>query len=135
MLKQLAAVTLLAAAVAATQPSEAQAQQGQGMAKMQAPVGTQRTITGTVIDVSCKFGQGLSGAEHKMCSEVCADRGIPLAILSDDGKLYLATSPAMPGDAQNARLKPFAEQRVTVTGKVFTAGGASAIQIEKIAKA
>lgn len=116
-------------------PALVLAQQGQAGAKMQAPVGTQRTITGTVIDVSCKFGQGLSGAEHKMCSEVCADRGIPLAILTDDGKLYLATSPAMPGDAQNARLKPFAEQRVTVTGKVFSAGGANAIQIDKIAKA
>ena len=132
MLKRIAAVTLLAAAVAATLPAEAHAQQGM---KMEAPKGVQRTVTGTVIDVSCKFGQGLSGAEHKMCSEVCADRGIPLAILGDDGKLYLATSPAMPGDAQNARLKPFAEQRVTVTGKVFSAGGASAIQIEKIAKA
>ena len=134
MSKQLAAVTLLAV-LAATQAISAGAQQGQGMPKMQPPASTQRTITGTVIDVSCKFGQGLSGAEHKMCSEVCADRGIPLAILADDGKLYLATSAAMPGDAQNARLKPFAEQRVTVTGKVFGAGGASAIQIEKIAKA
>ncbi len=107
----------------------------QAAAKLQTPKGTQQTITGTVIDVSCKFGQGLSGAEHKTCTEVCADRGIPLAILTDDGRLFLATSAGMPGDAQNARLKPFAEQKVTVTGKVFSAGGASAIQIDKIAKA
>jgi type 1 fimbria pilin len=106
----------------------------QDMAGMKPPEGKEVTITGTVIDVSCKFGQGLSGAEHKMCSEVCADKGIPLAILGTDGKLYLATSPAMPGDGQNARLKPFAEQTVTVKGKAFNAGGAMAIQISSITK-
>ncbi len=131
MLKRIAGVVVLAAGAAGFW-APARAQQGQAM---KTPAGTQRTITGTVIDVSCKFGQGLTGAEHKMCAEVCADRGIPLAILADDGKLYLAVSPAMPGEAQNARLRPFAESRVTVTGKVFSAGGASAIQIDKIAKA
>ncbi len=99
---------------------------------MQAPKGAQRTITGTVIDVSCKFGQGLTGDSHRMCAQVCADKGIPLAILGSDGKLYLPTSAAMPGDGQNARLKDFAEQQVTVTGVVFPASGANAIQIASI---
>jgi len=38
----------------------------------------------------------------------------------------------MPGDGQNGRLKEFAEQQVTVTGTVFAAGGANAIQIASI---
>lgn len=112
--------------VAVLMPSDA-------FAQMEMPKSETKTISGTVVDVSCKFGQGLSGAEHKMCAEVCADLGIPLAILGDDGKLYLATSAAMPGANQNAKLKPFAEQKVTVTGKVFSAAGASAIQVDKIA--
>ena len=99
---------------------------------MKAPPSKTATITGTVIDVSCKFGQGLSGADHKMCAEVCSDRGLPLAVLGDNGKLYIPASPAMPGDAQNSRLKAFAEQRVTVSGQVFAAGGAQAIQIASI---
>jgi hypothetical protein len=131
MLKQMTGAIFVGAMGLGALPGEARAQQGQAM-KM--PSGTQRTITGTVVDVSCKFGQGLSGADHKMCSGVCADRGIPLAILGDDGKLYLAISAAMPGEAQNARLKEFAEEKVRVTGKVFSAGGASAIQIEKVTK-
>lgn len=102
---------------------------------MKAPPSREATVTGTVVDVSCKFGQGLSGPDHRMCAEVCADKGIPLAILADDGTLYLPTSAAMPGDSQNPRLKPFAEQRVTVSGKVFAAGGAKAIQIASIKKA
>jgi hypothetical protein len=102
---------------------------------MKAPPSRDATVTGTVVDVSCKFGQGLSGAEHRMCAEVCADIGIPLAILADDGTLYLPTSSGMPGDDQNPRLKPFAEQRVTISGKVFDAGGAKAIQIGAVRKA
>jgi anti-sigma factor RsiW len=49
-----------------------------------------------------------------------------------DGTLYLPTTAAMPGEGQNGRLKEFAEQEVTVTGTVFPAGGASAIQIASI---
>ncbi|MGH7629022.1 MAG: hypothetical protein ACREOF_06465, partial [Gemmatimonadales bacterium] len=86
-------------------------------------------------DVSCKFGQGLAGAEHRMCAQVCADKGIPLAILGDDGRLYVPTSVNMPGESQNDRLREFAEQRVTVSGKVFDAAGANAIQIASVKKA
>lgn len=113
----------------------AQAMPKSGAMPMKAPAGKNATVTGTVVDVSCKFGQGLSGADHKMCAEICSDRGLPLAVLGDDGKLYIPASTSMPGDAQNGRLKAFAEQRVTVKGKVFSAGGADAIQIASIAAA
>ena len=126
MLNRMLSVTAIAAGLSMAGAATAAAQ------AMNAPKGTQRTITGTVIDVSCKFGQGLSGNDHRMCAQVCADKGIPLAILGSDGTLYLPTSAAMPGDGQNARLKEFAEQQVTVTGTVFPAGGANAIQIASI---
>ena len=103
--------------------------QGMGMAK---PESQDVTVRGVVVDVSCKFGQGLTGDQHRMCAQVCADRGIPLAILADDGTLYIPTSAAMPGDAQNGRLKEFAEQHVTVRGKSFAAGGSRALQIATI---
>lgn len=99
---------------------------------MKPPVGKVATITGTVIDVSCKFGNGLSGADHRMCTQVCADNGLPLAILGSDGKLYVPVTPEMPGKGQNSKLKEFAEQKVSVRGKVFAAAGAQVIQIETI---
>lgn len=105
------------------------------MGQMPKPEGKEVTITGHVIDVSCKFGQGLSGeAMHRVCSQVCGDKGLPLAILTDDGKLYIPTTPQMPGEGQNKKLREFAEQEVTVTGTAFAAGGATAIQIAKITK-
>jgi hypothetical protein len=106
---------------------------GQGMGAK--PESREVTVTGVVVDVSCKFGQGLTGADHRMCAQVCADRGIPLAILGDDGTLYIPTSAAMPGEGQNVRLKEFAEQKVTVKGRSFSAGGARALEIETIRKA
>ena len=105
-------------------------QRAMPMGKM--PVGKESNITGTVIDVSCKFGNGLSGADHRMCSQVCADNGLPLAILGSDGKLYVPVTAEMPGKGQNSKLREFAEQKVSVRGKVFAAGGAQVIQIETI---
>lgn len=105
-------------------------QRAMPMGKM--PVGKESNITGTVIDVSCKFGNGLSGAEHRMCSQVCADNGLPLAILGSDGKLYVPVTAEMPGKGQNSKLREFAEQKVSVRGKVFAAAGAQVIQIETI---
>lgn len=99
---------------------------------MQHPTGTQRTISGSVVDISCHFGQGLSGSSHRECAQVCADKGIPLAILGSDDKLYLPISTAMPGDGQNARLREYAEQQVTARGAVFPAAGGNAIQIASI---
>jgi hypothetical protein len=132
-------VKLAAMALAIAIPAAAFAQggnmEGQKMMPMKAPASKQVTVTGTVVDVSCKFGQGLGGADHKMCAEVCSDRGLPLAVLGDDGKLYIPASPAMPGDPQNAQLKAFAEKRVKISGKAFAAGGAQAIQITSIAAA
>lgn len=128
MLKRIIAGLSALALMAVILPASAQAQM------MEAPSYEVLTITGTVVDLSCKFGHGLSGADHRMCSQVCADKGIPLAILSSDGKLYLPITADMPGSSSNDLLKEFAEQEVTVTGKVFSAGGASAIRIDEIKK-
>lgn len=127
MLKRVFAGMTALALMAIVLPASAQAQ-------MEAPSSEVQTISGTVVDLSCKFGHGLSGKDHRMCSQVCADKGIPLAILSDDGKLYLPITADMPGSSSNDLLKEFAEQEVTVTGQVFSAGGASAIRIDEIKK-
>ncbi len=127
MLKRLIAGFGVAALAAVAVPSVAHAQM---MGK--APEGKEATITGTVIDVSCKFRHGLSGAGHRMCAQVCADKGVPLAILAEDGTLYIPVSAGMPGASENAQLKEHAEHKVTVKGKVYEAGGAKAIEIASV---
>ncbi len=106
----------------------------QDMPMPKPPEGHAATVSGTVVDLSCKFRHNLTGEGHRMCAQVCADLGIPLAILGDDGTLYMPVSAGMPGENQNAALKEYAEQKVTVRGTVFEAGGAKAIQIESVTR-
>ena len=127
MLKRILSGLTALALMAIVFPASAQAQ-------MEAPKYQVQTISGTVVDLSCKFGHGLTGADHRMCAQVCADKGIPLAILGTDGKLYLPITADMPGSSSNDQLREYAEQEVTITGKVFSAGGANAIRIDKIEK-
>jgi len=125
LVKGLAAIAVLAVLA----PSAASAQMMGNK-----PASTKATITGTVIDLDCKFRNGLSGDGHRMCAQVCADAGLPLAILGSDGKLYMPVGGGMPGDPQNPRLKEFAEQQVVIEGNVYEAGGALALEIESIKK-
>ncbi|HEU5260631.1 MAG TPA: hypothetical protein VFU41_04300 [Gemmatimonadales bacterium] len=92
------------------------------------------SMTGQVIDLSCFTTSGASGAGHKACATGCAKSGMPLAILGDDGKIYLPAS-AKPADAQNSRLLPFAEQKVKLTGSVLESHGVNMITIKTIAAA
>ena len=121
--------SLGALALVAMLPAAAQAQMGN------MPEGEDVTVRGTVIDLDCKFRNGQSGEGHRMCAEVCADAGLPLAILGDDGKLYMPVGGGMPGkpvSEHNKGLKEFAEQHVVVRGTAFQAGGAFALNIESI---
>ncbi len=131
MLKRVLAGVALAGLVSVAVPSVVAAQMD--MANM--PKGKEYTVTGTVVDFACKFSGGLTGEKHRMCAQVCADKGVPLAILSTDGRLFLPIGDGMPSTGQNEKLKEYAEQTVQVKGTVFEAGGASAIKIAEIKKA
>lgn len=90
-------------------------------------------IEATVVDLSCKLVYDLSGEEmHRECAQVCADRGIPLGLVASDGTFYLPVTTGMPGEGANKMLRPHAEHKVKVKGKVLTRAGLSSIVIESI---
>ncbi len=99
-----------------------------------ATAGTQATITGQVIDLNCHTTMGASGASHKQCAQACAKAGVPLAILGDDGTVYVPVS-SKPGDPQNSRLMDFAEAKVKVTGTHRFANGMHTIEIKTVTAA
>jgi len=121
MLKRIFAATAVLALAAL--PLAAQAHQ------MNA--GNEATITGQVIDLNCYTTNNASGAGHKGCAEACAKAGVPLAILSSDGTIYVAVS-AKAGDNQNPRLLPFAEGKVKVTGTHRMVNGLHTIDIKTV---
>src|SRR6059036_902790 len=122
--------TLAAAALLAlcTLPLAAQQQ------KPAANAGNDVTLTGQVIDVNCYTTMGASGAGHKQCAAACAKAGVALAILSADGTIYMPVS-SKPADPQNAKLAPFAEGQVKVTGVHRMSHGMHTIEIKTIAAA
>src|SRR5262249_50577976 len=102
MLKRLLATT--AALALSALPLRAQAAAAGG--------GDQVTLTGQVIDVNCYSTHQLSGAQHKNCATACANKGVSLAILTNDGTIYMAVS-SKPADPQNSRLLPFPPRQLT----------------------
>lgn len=90
------------------------------------------TVKGYVIDSACAFTKDLSKPVSKECAISCAKAGSTLVILAEDGTIYWPISADTPASGQNARLLPFAADKVTVTGKVYERGGSKAIVMEKI---
>lgn len=93
------------------------------------------TITATVIDLSCSIVSDQGGEQHRMCAQKCADMGQPLALMTSDGQILMPVNTGMGAPGENERLKEFAEQEVTVTGKVIDRGGVKAIVIDNVTKA
>lgn len=89
-------------------------------------------LTATVVDMSCKLVFDLSGDMHRECSQVCADRGVPLGLLASDGTFFLPVSQDMPGEGANELLRGHAEHQVTVRGKVVRKDGMNSIIIESV---
>src|ERR1039458_2962610 len=90
------------------------------------------TVKGYVLDSACAFTKGLKKPISAECATACAKAGSPLVILTDSGTIYWPIADTTPSSGQNARLLPFAGQKVTASGKVFERGGSTALVIEKI---
>jgi len=92
------------------------------------------TITGLVRDIACPIQNLDSNATHlsMKCVLACVKGGSPLAILTDDGELYLPISDKMPDTDQREKLMPFVGKYVQVSGTAFERKGTHAIVIAEI---
>jgi hypothetical protein len=91
-------------------------------------------IEGLVRDVACPI-QNLDNNPKSMslkCVQDCVNRGSPLVILTQDGRLYFPISAKMPDTDQRQKLMPFVGKYVRVSGIVFERTGTHAIVITEI---
>ena len=88
------------------------------------------TVVGQVIDTGCYLVHDSKGPGHVSCAEACAKAGVPLAIVDDTGKVYLPI--AADHKNQNAKLMPFLDKKVKVTGSAIDKGGVNGIAIKTI---
>ena len=79
------------------------------------------TIEGLVRDIACPIQNPEATATHlsMKCLRDCVKAGSPLAILTNDGELYVPISDKMPDIDQRKRLLPFAGKYVRASGTVF----------------
>jgi hypothetical protein len=82
------------------------------------------TLTGEIVDTKCYFGvmNPSTGKVHRDCAARCISGGLPPALVTTRGELYLLLDqngiPASP-----ERLLPFIGEPVTIAGAADTAGG------------
>ncbi len=95
------------------------------------------TVTGWVVDANSWLGQGIRGPQHQARSAASAEAGTPLVILTDDGSIVFPVQLTPPAGTHSSNLKlaPYAEQRVTVGGRLIRQGRENAIVIEYVSRA
>ena len=86
------------------------------------------TITGELVERSCYMTDPKSnvGEAHKGCAVSCARGGLPVALVTSDGKVYTVTG-ALAAD-NNAKLLPHIAHKVELTGEVTEANGRLTIE-------
>jgi hypothetical protein len=47
------------------------------------------TVVGEIVDYSCYLQLGKHGTKHRDCGQKCLKNGMPIGLLTKDGKLYL----------------------------------------------
>ena len=83
---------------------------------------------GGVLDAGCYLGHGAMGEKHKECALRCARNGMPIMLLTADGKAVLLTPNHDDADPYE-KLKGWAGSVVEVTGTMSSRGGATGIDV------
>ena len=97
------------------------------------------TVTGEAIDTWCYFSGVMGGAEavtgsaHHTCALWCAAGGIPVGLLSDDGKVYMVLKIEGEGALENSgTLLTIASHRLTVDGLHYVRDGIDYLVVEEV---
>jgi len=96
------------------------------------------TVKGRIVDVSCymKDKANNAGNDHKMpadtpeCAAACAKKGAPMALLTDDGKVYQLTG-GLAAD-KNAKIVAHVAHVVEVTGDVTEKDGKMMLEADSL---
>jgi hypothetical protein len=84
------------------------------------------TLKGEVLDMGCFMGHEAKGEKHKSCALKCVANGMPMGLLTADGKVYLITLNHDSADPYN-KCKEWAGSTVAITGVVSQRAGMRSI--------
>lgn len=86
------------------------------------------TWKGEVLDAGCYLGHGAMGEKHKECALRCARNGMPIMLLTADGRAVLLTPNHDNADPYE-KLKGWAGSVVEVTGTMSSRSGVTGIDV------
>lgn len=103
-----------------------------GTGMMHGKDGKNVTLSGELIGLTCFIKHGSKGAAHRSCAKSCAEKGLPIGLLSE-GKIYQVSGKghASLKNAYKPLLK-YVERNVTVKGTLYEKNGTRMIVIERI---
>jgi hypothetical protein len=84
--------------------------------------------TGEILDAGCYLGHGAMGAKHAECALKCAANGMPLMLLTKEGKAVLLTPNHDNPDAYE-QLKKLAGSVAVISGSMNERGGVRGIDV------
>jgi hypothetical protein len=89
------------------------------------------TLKGEVLDMGCFMDHGAKGEKHKSCALKCVAGGMPMGLLTADGKVYLITMDHDDADPYN-KCKELAGSTVQITGAVSQRAGMKSINCSDV---
>jgi hypothetical protein len=98
------------------------------MSDMKMKAAVSKSWTGEVVDTGCYLAHEAKGMKHKDCGSKCVANGMPMGLLTKDGKLFLLTLDHDNADPYN-QLKEWVGSTVEVTGTPLERSGMKAIDV------
>lgn len=97
--------------------------------------GKTKELQGHLVELSCYLKHDGIGEKHRDCAKECAEKGLPLGVLTKDGTLYQIMGEGHEDLREvNKKLLDYVEQDVQVVGKVFEKNHTFVVVIQKIKK-
>jgi hypothetical protein len=95
-----------------------------------APAQEPLTVSGEVLDLSCYLSKGSKGARHRTCAKLCAEKGLPIGVLTEAGEVYLLIEDHDNPEPYEA-LKKLAGGNAEISGKKFERSGMQSILVQE----
>lgn len=92
------------------------------------PAQEEVTVQGEILDMTCYLHKGSKGRKHRACAEMCAQKGLPIGVLTGNDEVYLLIedhdNPSPYADAVK-----LAGRDASIKGVKYAKGGVAAIMV------
>ncbi len=103
-----------------------------GMAPATASAQDDVSVQGEILDMTCYLHKGSKGRRHRACAQMCAEKGLPIGILTDQEEVFLLIEDHDNPEPYAAAAK-LAGRKAALKGKKYSKGAVTAIMVTEAA--